>query len=265
VAELILPHLKDRPVMLVRAPEGLQGKLFFQRHPETPIPLLRTLDASVWPEHDPMFAIDSADALLSAVQMNAIELHPWNYTASHVDRPDRVIFDLDPGEGVPFERVIEAALLVNALLQELGLQSWVKTSGGNGLHVQVPLAPNATTQEVLDFAKTAVEHLARTIPSRFVAKTGARNRVGKIFVDYIRNAEGATTAGAFSARARPGLGVSIPLAWDEIASLKSAAQWTIATAREYLSFRKADPWEGYWRKQQTIASALRQLQSARAK
>ena len=262
VADRILPHLRDRPVMLVRAPQGLQGKLFFQRHPETPIPLLRVLDESVWPGHEPMFSIETRDALLSAVQMNAIELHDWNYTSSHVDQPDRVIFDMDPGEGVPFGRVIEAALVTKSFLEELGLRSWLKTSGGNGLHVVVPLAPKAGTAQVVAFAKAVVEHMARTIPSRFVARTGARNRVGRIFVDYIRNAEGATTACAFSARARPGMGVSMPLAWDDIHSLKSGAQWNIATAREYLSFRKADPWEGYRRARQSLTSAARRLGAA---
>jgi bifunctional non-homologous end joining protein LigD len=259
VADRILPHLRDRPVMFVRAPAGIQGKLFFQRHPETPIPLLRVLDASVWPGHEAMFAIETADALMSAVQMNAVELHAWNYTASHVDRPDRVIFDIDPGEGVPFGRVVEAALLTKGLLEELGLQSWLKTSGGNGLHVVVPLGPKASTKEVVGFAKAAVEHMARTIPSRFVAKSGPRNRVGKIFVDYIRNAEGATTACAFSARARPGMGVSIPLAWDGIHSLKSGAQWTVATAREFLSFQKDDPWADYWSAKQTLKEATKAL------
>ncbi|WP_280151158.1 DNA ligase D [Piscinibacter sp. XHJ-5] len=265
VAEWILPHLENRPVMLVRAPEGLQGKLFFQRHPETPIPLLRVLDASVWPGHEPMFSIETSQALLSAVQMNAVELHDWNYTATQVDKPDRVIFDMDPGEGVPFSRVIEAALVTKAFLEDLGLKSWLKTSGGNGLHVVVPLTPKAGTQEVLAFAKAVVEHMARAIPSRFVAKTGARNRVGRIFIDYIRNAEGATTACAFSARARPGMGVSMPVAWDEIQSLKSGAQWTIATAREHLSFRKVDPWRDYWRERQLLTAAVKQLRSARAR
>jgi len=129
--------------------------------------------------------------------------------------------------------------------------------------VVVPLAPKASTEDVLAFAKAVVLHMARTIPSRFVAKTGARNRVGRIFVDYIRNAEGATTACAFSARARPGMGVSMPLGWDEIQSLKGGAQWNIATAREYLSFRKVDPWEGYWRERQVVSSAVKRLQAAR--
>jgi len=129
--------------------------------------------------------------------------------------------------------------------------------------VVVPLAPKAKTQEVLAFAKAVVEHMARTIPSRFVSKTGPRNRVGKVFIDYIRNAEGATTACAYSARARPGMGASIPLPWEEIRSLKSGAQWTIATAREYLRFRKADPWADYWREKQLIASAMKALRAAR--
>ena len=263
VAGWILPHLKNRPVMLVRAPQGIQGKLFFQRHPETPIPLLRVLDASVWPGHEPMFAIETEQALLSAVQMNAVELHDWNYTASQVDKPDRVIFDLDPGEEVAFDQVIEGALVTRSFLEDLGLKSWLKTSGGNGLHVVVPLAPRARTKDVLAFSRSVAEHMARTLPSRFVAKTGPRNRVGRIFIDFIRNAEGATTACAYSARARPGMGVSIPLAWEEIQSLESGAQWTVATAREYLSFRKVDPWEGYWRHRQTITQAVKMLREAR--
>ena len=143
-------------------------------------------------------------------------------------------------------QVQEAALLTRTLLTELGLEGWLKTSGGKGLHVVVPLAPRLDYDTVKDFSQAVVQHLARTIPSRFVAKSGAANRVGKIFVDYLRNGYGATTAAAFSARARPGLGVSMPVSWEQLPALKSGAQWTIATAREYLSFQKSDPWADYW-------------------
>ncbi|MGE5115932.1 MAG: DNA primase small subunit domain-containing protein, partial [Betaproteobacteria bacterium] len=167
-------------------------------------------------------------------------------TARHIDEPDRIVFDLDPGEGVKWAQLQEAALLTRTLLDELGLQSWLKTSGGKGLHVVVPLAPRLDYETVKGFSQAVVQHLARTIPSRFVAKSGAANRVGKIFVDYLRNGHGQTTAAAFSARARPGLGVSMPVAWERLMELKGAAQWTIATAREYVSFQKDDPWAGYW-------------------
>jgi bifunctional non-homologous end joining protein LigD len=191
--------------------------------------------------------------------MNVVEFHPWNSTAKRVNQPDRVIFDLDPGEGVSWAHVLEAALLTRTLLQELALDSWLKTSGGKGLHVVVPLAPKLDYEVVKGFSQAMVQHLARTIPSRFVAKSGAANRVGKIFVDYLRNGHAQTTAAAFSARARPGLGVSMPVSWEQLMSLKSGSQWNITTAREYLSFEKVDPWAGLWKNRQTLTAAMKRL------
>jgi len=195
--------------------------------------------------------------------MNVIEFHTWNSRARSIDQPDRIIFDLDPGEGTPWQHVQEAAMLMKAMLAELGLAGWLKTSGGKGLHVVVPLAPRLDYDTVKDFSQSVVQHLARTIPSRFVAKSGPKNRVGKLFVDYLRNGHGATTAAAFSARSRPGLGVSMPVDWEQLRELKSGAQWTITTAREYLSFQKDDPWTGYWKKRQSLAAAIRRLAAAK--
>ena len=259
IAERILPHLADRPVSLVRAPEGITGELFFQKHPETRMPGLRVLDAKLWPNHSALLAVDTADALISAAQMNTIEFHTWNSTARKIDQPDRVIFDLDPGEGVSWAHVQEAALLMRAMLEELGLESWLKTSGGKGLHVVAPIVPKLGYDEVKAFTQAVVVHVAKTIPERFVAKSGGSNRVGKIFVDYLRNGHGQTTAAAFSARSRPGLGVSMPVAWEQLMALKGGAQWTIATAREYLSFEQVDPWAGYWTKRQTLAAGMKKL------
>ena len=259
IAERMLPHLKDRPVSLVRAPEGITGELFFQKHPETKMPGLRVLDKKLWPGHGALLGIDTADALLSAAQMNTIEFHTWNSTARRIDQPDRVIFDLDPGEGVTWPHILEAALLMRAMLTELELDSWLKTSGGKGLHVVVPLAPKLDYETVKRLSQAIVQHLARTIPQRFVARSGGANRVGRIFVDYLRNGHGQTTAAAFSARSRPGLGVSMPVAWDQLMGLKGGAQWTIATAREYLSFETADPWADYWKSRQTLAAAMKIL------
>jgi bifunctional non-homologous end joining protein LigD len=150
-------------------------------------------------------------------------------------------------------------VLTRTILTELGLRSWLKTSGGKGLHVFVPLATRLDYDNVNGFAKAVVQHLAATIPSRFVAKSGAENRRGRIFVDYLRNGHGATTASAYSARARPGLGVSMPVTWDDLPTLKSGAHWTIATAREHLSFQKVDPWAAYWKSRQTLTRAMRTL------
>jgi len=259
IAEQILPHLVDRPVSLVRAPEGITGELFFQKHPETRMPGLRVLDKALWPGHSALLAVDTADALVSAAQMNTVEFHTWNSTAKRIDQPDRVVFDLDPGEGVSWGHVQEAALLVHALLQELQLEGWLKTSGGKGLHVVVPLLPKLGYDAVKGFSQAIVQHLAKTIPQRFVAKSGGSNRVGRIFVDYLRNGHGQTTATAFSARSRPGLGVSMPVAWEQLRELKGGAQWSIATAREYLSFQTTDPWAGYWQAKQTLAAGMKIL------
>ena len=139
-----------------------------------------------------------------------IELHTWNATTRDTTRPDRIVFDLDPGEGVTWKQIQEGTELTRALLEELGLASFLKTSGGKGLHVIVPIAPKDDWDTVKALAKAIVEHMATIIPDRFVAKSGAKNRVGRIFVDYLRNGFGATTACAWSARARPGLGVSVP-------------------------------------------------------
>jgi bifunctional non-homologous end joining protein LigD len=260
VTDWILPHLKGRPCSLVRGPNGITGQLFFQKHGEKiGIPGITELDASLWPGHTSLLEIGNAKALAGAAQLNVIEFHTWNSMARDIDHPDRMIFDLDPGAGAPWKHMQEAATLVRAMLHELDLEAWLKTSGGKGFHVVVPLTPKLDYDTVKDFSQVIVQHLAKTIPSRFVAKSGASNRVGKIFIDYIRNGHGATTAAAFSARARPGLGVSMPVAWDELPKLKRGDQWTIANAREYLSFQKTDPWSDYWKKKQTLAAAMRKL------
>ena len=259
VADAILPHLAGRPVSLVRGPRGVGGELFFQKHLDAKIAGVTELDRALWPEHASMMQIDTKEALLSAAQMNTIEFHTWNAKSTAVGTPDRMIFDLDPGEGVQWAQIREGAALTRALLEELGLVSFLKTSGGKGLHVVVPLTPRADWDTVKGFSQAVVRHLAKTIPDRFVAKSGSTNRVGKIFVDYIRNGLGATTAVAFSARARPGLGVSMTVAWEDLDALKGGDQWTVATARDELSFRRSDPWAGYARTRQTLTAAMKAL------
>ena len=205
IAEYMLPHLKGRPTSLVRGPSGIGGQLFFQKHVDTlRIPGINELDPSFLPGHPPMLEVASATALVQAAQLNVIEFHTWNATVKSIENPDRILFDLDPGEGVQWQQVVEGTMLTKAFLDELKLKSFLKTSGGKGLHIVVPLSPVANWDEVKDFSESIVVHLARTVPQRFVAKSGPRNRVGKIFIDYLRNSRGATTAAAFSARARPG-------------------------------------------------------------
>jgi bifunctional non-homologous end joining protein LigD len=259
VAKLILPHLIKRPVSLVRAPGGLAGPVLFQRHAGTlRIPELRLLDPKISPDHEPMIEIDSFGGLIGAAQANVIELHTWNATTKDMTRPDRILFDLDPGEGATWRQMQEGANLTRALLDQLGLKSFLKTSGGKGLHVVVPITPKDDWDTVKALARTIVEHMATTLPERFVVKSGPKNRVGKIFVDYLRNAFGATTACAWSARARPGMGVSVPCEWSELAELTSGAHWTIRNVHERVE-EKSDAWRDYATTRQTTAKAKKAI------
>ena len=255
----MLPHLKGRPVSLLRAPQGVDGEFFFQRHAEsTSLPHVKILPQSLYPDHDPLLEIASRKALLSAAQMNAVEFHTWNATTRAIGKPDRMVFDLDPGHGVEWEQVREAAGLVRAMLDELALASLLKTSGGKGLHVVVPLARRLDHDAVKAVSKAIVEHLAKIIPQRFVAKSGPRNRVGRIFIDYLRNGFSATTVAAWSVRARPGLGVSVPVAWDELDTLTSGAHWTVDNVDERLATGNA-PWDALRASRQGLATAIERL------
>ncbi|WOB07658.1 DNA ligase D [Piscinibacter gummiphilus] len=259
VAELMLPHLKQRPVSLLRAPDGVEGQFFFQKHAEKKgFPNIEILDRALYPSHDPLLAIGTPLALLSAAQMNVIEFHTWNATTRAMDRPDRMVFDLDPGEGVGWPQVQEAAQLMHALLQEIGLVGFLKTSGGKGLHVVVPLAPKYDWDTVKDFSQAIVAHMASVIPDRFVAKSGPKNRVGRIFIDYLRNGLGATTVCAWSVRARPGLGVSVPVTWDELAGLTSGAHWTVQNVAERLATGNT-PWDGYAKAKQSLVKPMKAM------
>ena len=244
VSPLLLPHLKARPVSLVRAPGGIEKELFFQKHLEAPMPGVKPLDPKLDPDHPPLLEVPTAQALMSAVQMNTVEFHTWNAVKTAIDKPDRMTFDLDPGEGIKWPAMVQAAQLVRVMLTEIGLTSWIKTSGGKGLHVVVPLKKQYGWDTVKSFSQAIVQHLARTLPKLFVAKSGPKNRVGKIFVDYLRNGFGATTASAWSARARPGMGVSVPIEWDEVEGISSGGHWTIANIDDRLEIGN-HPWDDY--------------------
>jgi len=263
VAAHMLPHLKQRPVSLVRGPDGIGGETFFQKHGDKlKIPGIHHLDTALDPGHPPLLEVSTAQALLGAVQMNVLEFHTWNATTRTIEKPDRIVFDLDPGEGVAWQRVQEAAELVRVLLEALGLKSFLKTSGGKGLHVVVPIAPSLGWDAVKDFSQAVVAHLARVIGDRFVSKSGPRNRVGKVFVDYLRNGRGATTAAAWSARARPGMGVSVPVAWAELNELTSGAHWTVRNIDDRLNL--ADPWADHARTRQSLKAAIQALEHEHA-
>lgn len=258
-AAAMLGHLRQRPVALLRAPEGVGGELFFQKHAQgAGFPGVRLLDPALDPGHAPLLQIGQARGLLSAAQMNAIEFHTWNARSDRIGQPDRLCLDLDPGEGVPWPQVQEAALLVRTLLTEVGLVPFLKTSGGKGLHVVVPIRRGPGWDAVKGFARALVAHLAQTLPQRFVLKSGPKNRVGRIFVDYLRNGFGATTVCAWSVRARPGLGVSVPVAWDELPDLRSGAHWQLADAPSRLAIGN-QPWAGMEKARRGLAGPMQRV------
>ena len=257
VAPLLLPQLEDRPVALLRAPAGVGGEMFFQKHAEArSLPHVQRLDPSLDPGNGALLVIPSAAALLSAAQMNTIELHTWNATAAAIETPDRMIFDLDPGKGVGWNEIRDAARLMRSMLQELKLTAFLKSSGGKGLHVVVPLKPAHGWVAVKGFSQAIVQHMAQVIPQRFVAKSGPSNRIGKIFVDYLRNGRGATTVAAWSARARAGMGISVPMEWEELDS--AAPQWSVRDFQQRLAIGNA-PWKAYGRSRQSLDGAMRKL------
>ena len=232
--------------------------MVFQQHP-LDMKGLKGTDPALWPGHDPAIAFEVPEDLPTAAQMDMVEVHTWNSTAAAIAQPDRMLFDLDPGEGVGWDQLRQGASLLRVLLSELGLQGWPKTTGGKGLHVVVPLEPRFGYPEVKDFSGAIVRHLAKTLPQLFVAVSGPRNRRGRIFVDFLRNGWVQSTAEAFSARARPGLAVSMPIAWEELPDLDGPAHWTVANAGAHLRRRRRDPWAAYWKSPQRLDAAIQRL------
>ena len=256
VAEWILPQLKDRPVALVRAPDGIAGDLFFQKNAEhLAIPGIRTLDKELTGQ--PVMLINNAEALIGAVQMSTVELHTWNATTTDLDKPDRFVLDLDPDPALPWKSMIEATALTLTVLDELGLKAFLKTSGGKGIHLVVPLTRKHGWDEVKDFSHAIVTHMAKLLPERFSAVSGPKNRVGRIFIDYLRNGLGATTICAYAARTREGLPVSVPLFREEVGEIKGADQWNVHNVHERLAEVGDEPWADIKKTRQSITAEMR--------
>jgi len=256
----LLPQLRQRPVALMRAPHGVEGDLFLQRHTEhLALPHITLLPPALDPGHAQLMQVDRLPALIEAVQRGAVEFHAWGATSDRLDLPDRLVLDLDPDPALPWGMVLDATAQAQALLDELGLRSYLKTSGGKGMHIIVPLARHARWNRVLGFAKAIAHYLMTQLPERFTATQGPRYRVGRIFVDYLRNQRGASTVAAYSVRARPGLPVSTPIARHELASLESARHWHLGNIGERLEQLPTDPWQGYDNRQRLTTRMWTQL------
>ncbi|MBX8512899.1 DNA ligase D [Pseudomonas cichorii] len=260
IADWILPHLANRPVALLRCPEGVEGEQFFQKHAERlAIPHIHKLDPALDPGHAPLMEVDTVQALIGATQMGAIEFHTWGATHDRIETPDHLVLDLDPDPALPWRSMIEATQMLLAVLEELGLEAFLKTSGGKGMHIIVPLARQADWDSVKAFAKAIAEFVSRQLPERFTAVMGPKNRVGRIFVDYLRNTRGGSTVTAYSVRARPGLPVSVPISRDELEGLQSARQWHIGNLEQRLRQLGSDPWAGYRNRQRITQKMWKQL------
>jgi len=242
-------------VALVRAPDGLAGELFFQKNAgQLHLPNVLSYDKAE--AGQAAMVINRADTLIGAVQMNMLELHTWNATDKDFDKPDRFVLDLDPDPALPWKAMLEATQLALTLLDELGLKVFLKTSGGKGMHLVVPLTRRASWDEVKAFSHGIVDYLARLFPDRLSAVSGPKNRIGRIFIDYLRNGKGATTACAYTLRAREGLPVSVPIWREELPQLKGANQWNIGNVLERLG-DVDDPWADYGKTRQSITVGMR--------
>jgi bifunctional non-homologous end joining protein LigD len=263
VADLILPHLAGRPLSLVRCPQGLAGDCFFQKHIEASFPAsVRRVEVTEKDGEAKAYAVvESREGLLALVQMGVLEIHTWGSRRDRLERPDVLVFDLDPDEGLPWSRVVEAARAVRGLLAELGLDSFVKTTGGKGLHVVVPIERRSEWEEVREFTRGVAETLVAADPERFVANMSKARRKGRVFVDYLRNARGATFIAPWSSRARPGATVAVPVAWDALARVRPG-RFTVADVPRLLARRKADPWAGWGSVRQSVSRATRRAVGA---
>jgi bifunctional non-homologous end joining protein LigD len=200
----------------------------------------------------------SLDALVSAVQNGAVEFHTWGATVPDIRHPDRITMDLDPDEALPWRALVEATLLTRTLLEGLGLKSFLKTTGGKGLHVVAPIQPALEWGEVKAFTQRIAETLVKARPDLFTAKIAKARRPNKVFADYLRNSETASAVAAFSPRARPNGGVSVPLAWEELDPKDDVRlRFNVRNVPQRLASLKRDPWASYWKTRQAIAARMK--------
>ncbi|HUQ72176.1 MAG TPA: non-homologous end-joining DNA ligase, partial [Planctomycetaceae bacterium] len=258
VARWMLPHVANRPLSLVRCPEGTGGECFFQKHPGigTPNDLRRVPVKEKGKMRDYLVA-DEVEDLIALAQIGALEIHVWGSQADKLELPDRMIFDLDPDPAVPWPRVVESAHQIRSFLEEIGLESFVKTTGGKGLHIVVPLQRRSDWDEVKAFSKHVAELVEQADPNHFVSNMSKVKRKGKIFIDYLRNGRGATAICAFSTRAKPHATVSVPLSWDELTPAVPSDQFTIRNLADRLSSLKKDPWAKIGSVRQSLTKSVK--------
>jgi bifunctional non-homologous end joining protein LigD len=259
IEKWILPHVVGRPLSLVRCPKGLTGEpdaCFYAKHSEVwAPPALRRVWIKEKTKRGQYLVIDDLAGVISLAQIDCLEIHTWNSMADDVERPDRLVFDLDPGPEVPFAQVIEAARLVRASLESLELESFVKNTGSNGLHVVVPLHEPTTWEDGFEFTRQLSTVLVRSRPDRYTIDIPKAGRERKILIDFLRNNRGSTSVAAYSTRARDNASVSVPLSWQELSPKAPSDHFTVKTLPQRLARLRRDPWEGYWKTKQRLDAA----------
>jgi bifunctional non-homologous end joining protein LigD len=262
IAEWMLPHVAGRPLTLVRCPDGApadpasEGGCFYMKHSKLwAPPALRRVRIREKTKVGEYLVADSAAAVVSLVQMGVLEIHTWNATCARLEQPDRIVIDLDPGAGVGWPAVIEAARLVRDLLAIMELRCFVKTTGGRGLHIVVPIVPREDWSECLAFARALGDVLVRRDPSRFTTNFAKAGREHQLLVDYLRNNRTNTSVAAYSTRARAGAPVSVPLAWSELSASRPPHRHSVKTVPTRLARLAADPWREYWHVTQHLPRA----------
>lgn len=246
VADWLLPELADRPLSLLRCPQGAAGECFFQKHHADSlgehVHAVALKEKSGQPAH--YIYVHDIEGVIDLVQMNTIELHPWGARIDDPDRPDRLVFDLDPAPGIAWPDVVAAARDVRARLRKAGLASFVRLSGGKGLHVVAPIRRGPSWDQVRTFCEELAQAMATQRPERYIATMSKAKRRGLIFIDWLRNARGATSVTSWSLRARAGAPVAVPLRWQELGRIVSAAAFDLAAAKRRAAALHCDPWAG---------------------
>ncbi len=264
IAEWVLPHLVNRPLALVRCPSGSQQGCFFQKHAWAGLTsfIKRDMVRDEKGEEEVLY-IEDLKGLISLVQSGVLEIHPWGAPIDDVERPDRIVIDLDPGDGVAWPDVIAAAREARERLRAAGLESFIKTTGGKGLHVVAPLTPKAGWAEVKAFTRRLAEEMERDAPERYISTASKRERTGKLYIDYLRNGRGATAIAAYSTRARPGAPVATPIAWDELSPSLKPNQFTVANLPARLVRLRRDPWGELFSLRQGLPTPAKTTKSAK--
>jgi bifunctional non-homologous end joining protein LigD len=258
VADRMLPLVANRPLSVVRCPDGLAGKCFYQKHVVKGMPkavgAIEVREGKGTTRAYPV--ITDVASLVGLVQMNALEIHHWGASTDDLEKPDLVVFDLDPDAGLKWDRVVEAALALRDKLDAIGMKSWLKTTGGKGLHVVVPIVRRGDWDSVRGFSLAVVESLARDDPSAYTLDALKVRRKDRIFLDYLRNGRGATAIAAYSTRARPGAPIAMPISWEDLEKGVDPSKFTVATVPDLIGKRRRDPWKDLSDQPQRVTAAV---------